>query len=115
MELVVDSAHDSVVRIALSGRMDIEGTQSIELKLAAHTSVDSGVFIIDLSGVSFLASMGIRALIVSAKTVRTRGGRLAICGPDANVANTLRTAGIEQLIPIFEDFPTALNVVFPAS
>lgn len=114
MDIETETTADGIVRIALTGRMDIEGTQSIELKLAAHTAVDRGAFLLDLSGVSFLASMGIRALIVSAKAVRMRGGRLAIYGPDEHVTHTLRTAGIDALIPLCEDFEAARTQVRPA-
>lgn len=102
-EFSVETAPDGVVTIALGGRLDIEGAQTVELKIAGHTAVDNGAFILDLSGVSFLASIGIRTLLSTAKSVRSRGGRLVLLGPDPNVDQTLRVAGIDRLIPVVAD------------
>ncbi len=107
MQISYEIGADGLARVALSGRMDIEGTQTIELKLASYTSSDNGIFIIDLSHVTFLASMGIRALIITAKSVRTRRGRLVIMGADQNVTHTLQTAGVDSVIPLFPDFESA--------
>lgn len=106
-ELSVDTAPDGVVTLALGGRLDIEGAQAVELRIAGHTAVNDGAFILDLSGVSFLASIGIRTLLATAKAVRSRGGRLVLLGPDPNVSQTLRVAGIDRLIPMFDDAAAA--------
>jgi len=103
VEFDIDCDADGVACIRLAGRMDIEGTQEVELRLVTHTAVDHGRFIIDLADVSFLASMGIRALIVVAKNVRARGGRLALCAPNQQVATTLETAGLPALVPLCTD------------
>jgi anti-anti-sigma factor len=55
---------------------------------------------VDLSAVSFLASYAIRVLLVGAKIVDGKGGKLVILCPDNNVAKVLRTAGMDALIPI---------------
>jgi anti-anti-sigma factor len=111
MQIEYETAADGLAKITLAGRMDIEGTLAIELKLASYTSTDKGTFIIEMSGVSFLASMGIRALIITAKSVRTRRGRLVILGADENIALTLQTAGVDGLIPLFTDFESARSAV----
>ena len=58
----------------------------------------------DLSDVTFLSSMGIRALIGSAKAQQAKGGRM-ILHVDNNdvVVRTLEATGIDELIPMFED------------
>ena len=57
---------------------------------------------VDLSAVSFLASYAIRVLLVGAKIVNGKGGRLAILCPDNNVSKVLKTAGMDALIPIHQ-------------
>jgi anti-anti-sigma factor len=52
--------------------------------------------------VNFLASYGIRVLLVGAKIAKSKGGSLVIQCPDNNVAKVLRTAGMDSLIPIHE-------------
>jgi anti-anti-sigma factor len=58
--------------------------------------------VVDLSAVNFLASYGIRVLLVGAKVVKSKGGSLVIVCPDNNVAKVLKTAGMDSLIPIYQ-------------
>ena len=62
---------------------------------------------VDLSGIEFLASMGIRMLVTAAKTLKARGGRLILCGAHGSVAQVLRDTGIDQLIPVAVDLTGA--------
>lgn len=89
-------------RIALSGRLDIPGTAEIELKLTSLTATTSKRVLVDLTGVSFLASIGIRALVSNAKALQARGGRMVLfVGDNAAVAKTLTVTGIDMIIPMF--------------
>lgn len=60
MQISVVNNPDGVVVVSLSGRMDSEGAQAVDLKLAAQTTSEGGRFVLDISDVSFLASIGIR-------------------------------------------------------
>ena len=102
---------DKVVRIVLTGRMDVQGTQEIEARFNEMTAVDGCAVLVDMSAVSFLASIGIRTLLISAKALKARGGRLAIVDPDANVTKVLQTSGIDALIPVYSDMKAALAAV----
>lgn len=58
----------------------------------------------DLTAVSFLGSIGIRALISNAKALQSNGGRMVLLvGGNETVAKTLETTGIDVLIPMFAD------------
>jgi anti-anti-sigma factor len=111
MQIAAEPLAEGLLKIVLTGRMDIEGTQAIDLKLAGHTATPNASFVVDLSEVTFLASIGIRSLLSVAKAVRGRGGRLALLGPVENVDRTLRTAGIDTLIPICADLESARAAV----
>ena len=58
--------------------------------------------VVDLSPLKFLASIGIRALIVTAKTVQKRGGKMVLVVNDGStVRMSLEATGIDALIPVF--------------
>ena len=65
-------------RIKVSGRLDMEGTDSVSARLMELVEAPKKGVVIDLCGVRFLASVGIRVLIASAKAVQQRGGKLAL-------------------------------------
>jgi anti-sigma B factor antagonist len=94
--------------IKLSGRLDIPGTGAIETKFAALAASAKHKIIVDLTAVSFLASIGIRAIISNAKAQQQRGGRMVLfVGENAPVAKTLEATGIDALIPMFQDLAEA--------
>lgn len=111
MEIVTQPLRDNVVKISLGGRMDAMGTQSIDLKFAAQTALPKGRFVVDLSGVDFLASIGIRTLLMNAKAVKNRGGALVIAGATEGVVKVLEMSGVDTLIPMYPDVDTALSAL----
>lgn len=97
----------NVTVLTLNGRLDVEGTQEIEQKFAFATTVKAANLVVDLSGVSFLASIGIRLLITSARGQSSRGGKLVLAAPQPLVHKVIETAGIDQLITVFADVEAA--------
>lgn len=93
---------DTLRRISITGRLDIAGTDEIANKFAALAASADKRVVVDLAGVSFLASIGIRAIITNAKALQHRGGRMVLfVGENSSVAKTLETTGIDTLIPMF--------------
>lgn len=89
-------------RIRFSGRLDIQGTGEIEAKFAALAACSKRRVIVDLSEVSSLASIGIRAIISNAKAQMQRGWRMVLfVGENASDAKTIDATGIYTLVPTF--------------
>ena len=107
MQIDVTELDGGIQHIRLAGRMDIEGTQAIDLKFTALTASRRSAVIVDLSEVSFLASIGMRTLLSSAKALGLRGGKMVLLSPQPMVATALSTAGIDTLIPVHVDLGSA--------
>ncbi len=110
MEMVVVDLDGGVTKVALRGRLDTVGAEAIDLRFSVIAGSKQAV-VVDLSEVDFLASMGIRVLLTSAKAVQRKGGKLAMVVPEGNVLMVLKTAGMETLIPIFQDAEAAVAAV----
>ena len=91
-------------RIVISGRLDVEGTDSVATQLMELAQAPKKGVVIDLSSLKFLASIGIRALITSAKAVKQRGGKMVLVVDDGStVMMSLKATGIDKLVPVFGD------------
>lgn len=91
-------------RIVISGRLDMPGTDSVATQLLELTTAPKKGVVVDLSAVRFLASIGIRALITSAKEVQKRGAKLVLVVSDSStVMMSLEATGVDELIPIFKN------------
>ena len=87
----------------------IDTTGAVLLELPFNTlATEQRKVLVDLSNVSFLASYGIRVLLVGAKIVDGKNGKLVLSSPDPNVAKVLMTAGIDQVIAIFDSESAAI-------
>jgi len=111
MEIDAEKLDGGVTRIRLAGRMDAQGTSQIDTRFTAHTVSDKGAVIVDLSAVEFLASIGIRTLILSAKALQGRGGKMALLEPTPAVRKVLEMAGVDALIPVFDSLDSARAAV----
>jgi anti-anti-sigma factor len=96
--------------ITLAGRMDIEGTRAIDLKFTGLTANQRAV-IVDVSGIDFLASIGIRTLLMNAKAVASRKGKIVLLNPSTEITKVLQMAGIDTLIPICRSLDEASKAV----
>ena len=100
MKMAVEPVVPGVVKIVLDGRLDITGASDIDLQFNAIAGSHRGV-VVDLASVSFLASIGIRTLLLGAKAVQRRGGHFILLNP-------LDVMGMTDLMPIYRDNDAAL-------
>ena len=90
--------------IVISGRLDVEGTNSVASQLEALAKAAKKGVVVDLSALKFLASIGIRALITSAKAVKDRGGKMVlVVDTGSTVMMSIKATGVDQFMPVFDD------------
>ncbi len=88
-----------LVGIALEGRLDAAGADAIGIRFSAAAAAQGRPVVVDLSAVSFMASLGIRLLISNARSLSQKGANMVLYGASAQVDDVLRDAAIDQLIP----------------
>ncbi len=111
MELRIIAGDDKITQVALLGKLDVAGEQQIgdqfrELLEARNTS-----FIVDMSGVSYLASWGIRLLFAGAKSLAADQRKLVVVSPQPMVQEVLLTSGTVKVIPIVSNVDEALKLL----
>ena len=90
--------------ITITGRLDTDGANSVATQLSQLADAPKKGVVVDLSSLKFLASIGIRALIASAKAVKARGGKMVLVVNSAStVMMSIKATGIDQLVPVFDD------------
>jgi len=107
MQLEHTDMEDGVRMIRLKGRMDLEGSEAVDLKLTSLVAVKKGSVIVDLADVEFLSSIGVSVIVRVARALTSREGRLVLLGPRPNVADVLARTQIDQIIPVCGDFAAA--------
>ena len=103
MEIKVIEKSDTLTHLALNGRLDLKGVQAIETQFLAYTVARKRPALVDLSGVDYLVSMGIRMLISSAKSMRANHSELVLLKPTPQVEETLRLVHLHDVVLITHD------------
>ena len=106
MDISFEQSPTGTTIIRLLGRMDVMGAMQIDVRFAAVAAANRAV-IVDLAGVEFMASMGLRTLIMGAKSVKARSGRMVLYRPAAMVEEVLVTSGTTTLIAVTHDLVEA--------
>ncbi len=107
MQLTIEEIPGGITKAVLDGRMDIEGAGAVDMRLNVISGT-AAKLLIDLSKVSFLASMGLRTLMTCARAIKSKGRKMALAGPQANIEKVLRSSGIDEVVDIYPTVDAAV-------
>ncbi len=108
MEIKEIGTDDSYTHLALIGRLDVVGVGDVENKFIGYTVSRKKNAVVDLAGVSFLGSMGIRLFLSSAKALDLENKKLILVNPKPLVQEVLETSGITNLIALEDNTEAAI-------
>jgi anti-anti-sigma factor len=94
---VEQSSGNGTVTVKVSGDIDLASADKVSEALSAALAVAPRVRV-DLSGVTFLDSTGIRALVQGYRQAQNQGGSLHVFGAKHWVAKVLDVTGVGPLL-----------------
>jgi len=106
MDMNVTEDAYGVIHVALDGRFDIEGSRQVDGPIT-EIAKRAKILIIDLSKVSFIASLGVRTLMTSAKTIMGRDAHMGVAGAKEGVEKVLRLTGFDEVCGLYLDYASA--------
>ncbi len=110
MEWTVVDLENGLTRLVVSGRMDIEGSLAVD-PVFAQVAEEKTKVVADISNLTFLASLGLRTLVRSCKTLAAKGGNLVLLGAQPGVEKVLKTSGVNTIIPVVADMSEAEDIL----
>jgi stage II sporulation protein AA (anti-sigma F factor antagonist) len=99
MQITVSDFGKVGTRVSLVGRLDVLGANTIELLLNELADSENNI-VIDVAGVEFIASIGMRHLVMAARAAARNSRTLVLLNPTPLVANALTQAGLGHLLPM---------------
>jgi|SRR5688572_6614892 len=111
MQLNVIRADDSITHVAMLGRLDLEGVNHIQDQFVFNTTTRQRATLVDVSQVTFIASLGMGMFVSVAKALQRRGAKMVLLAPTNLVQQALQAAGINQVIPIAHEEEEALQLL----
>ena len=99
MEMSISDFGDLGKRVTLAGRLDIQGADQIDLRMATLAGSRANI-VIDLGGVDFLGSLAMRHLVIAAKAVARNSRTLVLLNPRPLVRDALTKAELLTILPM---------------
>jgi anti-sigma B factor antagonist len=99
--LTIETHRDgNQVVVRADGELDIASSKGFEDELHRAIDSDASTVVLDLSGLSFIDSTGLRALVAVSAHSHNHGDRLRILrGPEA-VERVLEVSGLDRQLPL---------------
>ena len=111
---------EDVVVITVFGRVDHANADNFRAALWPHLASCTGGgdrLVLDLSGLEYISSAGLRVLMLASRDVKTRDGRLVVCGLQPIVKEIFEISRFNIVFNVLSDRAAALaelRVALPA-
>ncbi|WIB01510.1 STAS domain-containing protein [Curtobacterium sp. MCBA15_012] len=109
MDIQVHEVSSDTAVLECSGRLNMVSAGTFRETVA--TVVDGGRarLVVELSGVEFMDSSGLGALVGCLKTARQAGGDLRIAAPSEQVQMVLKLSNIDKILRTYPDGDVAVT------
>jgi anti-sigma B factor antagonist len=97
---VVITDESGVTKAELAGRLDTANVNELEHHFTTGIMPKAQNTVVDLSNVSFIASLGIRMLLTTARGLASRGAKFVMFGANPAVMEIFETTALSDIIPI---------------
>ena len=94
---------DGVSRLALSGEFDLAGIGRFDETLAAVEARAPKTIVVDLNGLEFMDSSGLRALVTANDRAQRAGRRLAIVPGPPHVRRVFEITQLDDRLDLVDD------------
>ena len=98
---VTDTKLDEVAVVALKGRVDAANSTTLEQKLLGLLAGGEKRLVLELSGLEYISSAGLRVLLVVAKKLNAAGGKFALAAARDHIREVLDLSGFIDIFPLF--------------
>lgn len=98
-----------VMLLRISGRLDPTSISTLEKKVQELLQNGNIKLVIDLGGVTYLSSAGMRVLLATTKKIDAMAGSFAVCNTPTNILDILKMAGFDRVLKLFATEEEALR------
>ena len=102
------SAKDDAVVLKVAGRMDAMTAPEFEKECAAIIDTGEKNICVEMSGVEYISSAGLRSVLLVGKKLKALGGGLAFYELSGMVSEVFKMSGFSSIFPVGESQSDAL-------
>ena len=95
--------------VTVNGRIDSSNAAHFEKSLEELMETGRHKLVLNLTGVSYMSSAGLRTLVSALKECKKRSGDVRLAAPSERVAEVLSLAGLDSLFQVYDDDTAAVG------
>ena len=102
--------------LAPKGRLDHESCEAFQADLRPHAEAcarEGTALILDLSGLEYVSSAGLRCLMIAAREAKARAGRIVVAAMQPVVAEIFQISRFNLVLEVFPTLRDALATISP--
>jgi anti-anti-sigma factor len=105
---ITEDVQGDISRMHLKGRFDADTSAKVQQFIEDRIQDGIRHFVLNMEDVSFIASAGLRVIIVTAKKLRQKyKGDLRVAGLQKNVIRVFEISGLDNVLGIFDNTEAA--------
>ncbi|RNL84459.1 STAS domain-containing protein [Halostreptopolyspora alba] len=99
------------VIVEIEGDLDIATAGDLQEHVLSAVEEHGPWLILDLTGLDFMDSSGLNVVINIYRSVKERGGSLALAAPNERVTKVVRLVGLHRQVAVHRTVPAAINAM----
>ncbi len=99
MEIGIEREGDTVTA-AITGRIDGTNAREFQDSLIETLQEDDRCMVLDFANLSYISSAGLRAILLTAKTLAKQDGKLEVCSLPRSIQEVFETSGFDKIISV---------------
>lgn len=96
--------------VKLEGRLDIGTATQFEKDCMTWIEQGKRQFVLDLAGLEYISSAGLRSILAATKKLKPLGGRLSLCGLSGLVEEVVTVSGFDNILEVYSDVAAATGM-----
>ena len=109
---IVRRSENGIPILVLTGRLNQASADALHAAaMEVGGDETSKALVVDMGGVDFIASVGIRSLIRPSQALSMRGGKLAVANLSPQISDFFKLTGLDQMFRVYETVADATDAV----
>lgn len=110
MNLTIEKVGPALVA-SPQGQINSANAATVESDLIRQIDNGENKLVLDLNGLDYISSAGLRVMLLVAKRLKQKGGALALCNIQPHVREVFDISGFLSILTVVDSRDAALNLM----
>lgn len=106
---ITTKEENNICIVTLSGKLNTANSKDTGSALMELVNQGKHNLLLDLSDVDYIASSGLRILLMLAQRMKNENGKLRLCEANDSVSEVFNISGFHKILDIYESKDTAIQ------